>query len=144
LLFSNNSSVNRALPQIHSDVSKRIQAFAHNVDCHHHVAFCYVPLVIAQVLHQRPELVADAVKAFYYRDPDSLRACSRMEKFTPKDNVFVRVGVKFSRCLYGQLHQQHFVAPRRRGTVSESMDWFPVFDIRHPEYKSATLGMKLV
>ena len=141
LLFSHNECVANALPRVHEAIINKISHLEASTDSHHHEARCLLPLLVANVIAERPGVVAAAVRAFYYRDPDALRACSRMERFAPKDGTMVLASVRFSRCMYGQLRMQHFVAPRKRGTAE---DLFPALDTRHPDFKAAELGMKLV
>lgn len=40
---------------------------------HIHHTHCYIPASIAAILDEKPQLVAPAVRAFYYRDPVDLK-----------------------------------------------------------------------
>ena len=38
-----------------------------------HYSHCYIPASMAAILDEKPQLVAPAVRAFYYRDPIDLQ-----------------------------------------------------------------------
>ena len=38
-----------------------------------HYAHCYIPASMAAILEEKPQLIAPAVRAFYYRDPVDLQ-----------------------------------------------------------------------
>lgn len=40
---------------------------------HSHYAHSYIPAAVAALLDEKPQLVASAVRAFYYRDPIDLK-----------------------------------------------------------------------
>lgn len=56
-----------------------------------HQAHCFIPAGIATVLAQRPQLVAQAVSAFYLRDPVDLQACRSFKIFSPETRVLTSV-----------------------------------------------------
>jgi hypothetical protein len=55
---------------------------------HHHRTLTYLPTEIALALEDSPELIAEAVKAFYEREPDTLKVCSF---FTPLFNLLLLI-----------------------------------------------------
>lgn len=96
-------------------------------------AKCRVPLKVAQVLREEPQLVANAVEAFYYRDPDDMKLAARMHHFPLTSSDLVNYRVCFNRCMYAQLMQQSFYPPRGVSMPLPS----------DPEYKAADLGVKV-
>lgn len=61
-----------------------------------HHARCFLPREAVAVLDTSPQLVADAVAAFYGRDIVDMRACLQMQYFSPDDRMMARV--MLSRC----------------------------------------------
>ncbi|EQC34164.1 hypothetical protein SDRG_08372 [Saprolegnia diclina VS20] len=94
-----------------------------------HTVQCRMPTSAAIVLQETPRAVAYAVEAFYYREPtEATRLCRHMQRFSPTDMTTVMV--PFSRCMFAQLKQQPFAAPKPFGILDEADD-------------AAILGMKL-
>ncbi len=77
-----------------------------------HVAHAYLPQRVATLLHRRPQLVADATRAFYLRSSEDSALCSTMARFPPLRHARVASAVKFTRCLFSQLVSQKFHAPK--------------------------------
>ncbi|XP_074591192.1 protein ecdysoneless homolog [Curcuma longa] len=97
-----------------------------------------VPLPVAQVLKEEPSLIALAVEGFYDRDVDSMKHAAKMERFLRSnkgDIEMVRISVRMSRAMYGQLVQQKFQAPR--GYPMPSREEGPVV------FMEAELGLKI-
>uniref|UniRef100_A0A665U881 Ecdysoneless homolog (Drosophila) n=1 Tax=Echeneis naucrates TaxID=173247 RepID=A0A665U881_ECHNA len=132
-LLSTHADSCRASPKICSVLRKRLQGFPEKTKKALHRAHCFIPAGIANVLAQRPDLVAPAVSAFYLRDAIDLQACRSFKTFPPDTRVLTLV--TFSRCLYAQLQQQQFTPDRRSG--------FTLPPRSHPQYKAHELGMKL-
>ncbi|CAG9464126.1 unnamed protein product [Pedinophyceae sp. YPF-701] len=97
-----------------------------------HVACCTIPARVAHVLRHAPHTVAAAVDAFYSRDADDMRAAARVRTFPPVD--MVTVPVRFSRCLFAQLHSQPFAMPRA---------WPAAAEPSARSRRAAELGLKL-
>ncbi|XP_037542033.1 protein ecdysoneless homolog [Nematolebias whitei] len=133
MLLSADSEVCQASPKIRSALKKRLKGFPEKIQGNLHRAHCFIPAGIATVLALRPDLVAPAVSAFYLRDPVDLQACRSFRTFPPNTRVLTLV--TFTRCLYAQLQQQHFIPDRRSG--------FSLPPCSHPQYKAHELGMKL-
>ncbi|KDO33187.1 hypothetical protein SPRG_01999 [Saprolegnia parasitica CBS 223.65] len=94
-----------------------------------HTVQCRVPTSAAIVLQETPRALAYAVEAFYYREPtEATRLCRHMQRFSPI--AMTSVMVPFSRCMFAQLKQQPFAAPKPFGNLDEADD-------------AAILGMKL-
>ncbi|XP_064418752.1 protein ecdysoneless homolog [Latimeria chalumnae] len=132
-LLSTQSEKCLATESIQAAVNKRIKGYPEKIHSNLHQAFCYLPARAAELLKQRPCLVAPAVQAFYLRDPVDLQACRTFKFFPPETRVMTLV--TFSRCLYAQLLQQKFVPDQRSGYTLPSRS--------HHHYKSYELGMKL-
>ncbi|XP_035028794.2 protein ecdysoneless homolog [Hippoglossus stenolepis] len=132
-LLSTHTGACRASPKICSALRKRLEGYPEKVKTSLHRAHCFIPAGIAEVLAQRPDLVAPAVSAFYLRDPVDLQACRSFKTFPPGTRVLA--SVTFTRCLYAQLQQQEFT-PDRRSSFTLPLR-------SHPQYKAHVLGMKL-
>ncbi|XP_028323841.1 protein ecdysoneless homolog [Gouania willdenowi] len=119
--------------KMNAAVRKRLHGYPEKIKAGLHRAHCFVPAGVAAVLSRRPKLVAQAVSAFYLRDPIDLQACRVFKTFPPDKRVLTMV--TFTRCLYAQLQQQQFTPERRSG--------FTLPPRSHPQYKAHELGMKL-
>ncbi|XP_049291057.1 protein ecdysoneless [Anopheles funestus] len=114
-------------------IRERIQGFPNEIPDHQHRATVSVPVGVAAVLRENPQLVAPAVLAFCGRDPIDLKACRAMRYFPPENCV--NVSVTFTKCLYAMLAQSRYLPDRRTGwSIPLSTD---------PEYKAHMLGVKL-
>uniref|UniRef100_A0A182PIG4 Uncharacterized protein n=1 Tax=Anopheles epiroticus TaxID=199890 RepID=A0A182PIG4_9DIPT len=119
--------------EVNQCIRERIQGFPDEIPDHHHRATVNVPVGVAAVLRENPQLVAPAVLAFCGRDPIDLKACRAMRFFPPENCV--NVSVTFTKCLYAMLAQSRYLPDRRTGwTLPLSTD---------PEYKAHMLGVKL-
>ncbi|KAF9575770.1 hypothetical protein EC968_001557 [Mortierella alpina] len=136
-----------------------------------HYATCQIPVNIARILKERPELVTRASEAFYTRDTLAMAACSRMTKFLPakthsaqspsrsslvstttagatrirelgkNKTPFVSTSVCFTKTCYAQLMGQQFQPPKIWDGIVPPTD---SMDANDPEkVKEAELGMKL-
>ncbi|XP_078055505.1 protein ecdysoneless homolog isoform X2 [Mustelus asterias] len=132
-LLTTHSDRCLAAEPIRKAIRKRIESYPEKIHADRHRACCYVPAGIAAVLKHRPDLLAPAVQAFYLRDPIDLRACRPFKRFLPKTRVMTLV--TFTKCLYAQLQQQHFVPDRRSDyTLPPQSNQY---------FKAHELGMKL-
>ncbi|XP_061693665.1 protein ecdysoneless homolog [Syngnathoides biaculeatus] len=132
-LLSSQPEACRASSKITCALNKRMDGYPEKIAVSLHRAHCFVPAGVAMVLEQRPNLVAPAVSAFYLRDPIDLQACHNFKNFPPDTRLLT--SVTFTRCLYAQLQQQHFVPDKRSGfTMPARSD---------PLHKAYDLGMKL-
>ncbi|XP_072347582.1 protein ecdysoneless homolog isoform X1 [Scyliorhinus torazame] len=132
-LLTTHSDKFLAAGPIRKAIWRRLQSYPEKIHADRHRAYCYLPAGIAAVLQHRPDLLAPAVQAFYLRDPIDLRACRPFKLFLPKTRVMTLV--KFTKCLYAQLQQQHFMPDRRSGYT------LPAQSDQH--FKAHALGMKL-
>ncbi|WAQ96998.1 ECD-like protein [Mya arenaria] len=100
---------------------------------HTHYTHCFIPAQMAAILDERPDLLAPAVRAFYYRDPMDLKCCRTFTYFRPGTRITHRT--RMTRCLYAQLVHQTFQPDRRSGWVLPATS--------SPKFLSHDLGMKL-
>ncbi|GAQ92583.1 hypothetical protein KFL_010610030 [Klebsormidium nitens] len=126
----------RASDRIQSAVQRPIAGYPERARSNQHRARCLLPLRVAHILRQEPQLVAPAVEAFYDRDVDSMKAAAKMAFALPEGSQtpLVKASVQFSRAMYAQLRQQEFQAPK---------PYPPLPPPHHPDFLSAELGMKL-
>uniref|UniRef100_K3WIN0 Uncharacterized protein n=1 Tax=Globisporangium ultimum (strain ATCC 200006 / CBS 805.95 / DAOM BR144) TaxID=431595 RepID=K3WIN0_GLOUD len=90
---------------------------------------CMLPRKAVRVLKRIPGVLGAAVEAFYYREPKQATSiCTRMDVFLPTTEAQSSSPcmVTFSRCMFAQLKQQQFFAPKP-------------FQ-RHPEYSALASG----
>ncbi|XP_050093088.1 protein ecdysoneless [Anopheles aquasalis] len=114
-------------------IRDRIVDFPAKITDHHHRATVYVPVGVAAVLRENPQLVAPAVLAFRNRDPIDLKVCRAMRFFPPECCVYA--SVTFTKCLYAMLSQSRYQPDRRTGwTIPPATD---------PNHKAHLLGLKL-
>ncbi|KAK7113122.1 protein ecdysoneless homolog [Littorina saxatilis] len=114
-------------------LSRRLERCRAKLVDNTHYANTYVPVSVAALLKEKPQLVSSAVQAFYYRDPVELKVCRTMNHFKPENMVVTRV--RFTRCLYAQLLQQKFRPDKHSGFMLPSAS--------NPKFKEQDLGMKL-
>lgn len=98
---------------------------------HIHNARAIIPIELAYILDQQPQLISYAIEAFYLRDPIALKACYRMQKFPPTKTT--STVVKMTRTLYAQTVGQRFQPPKAFKMPSPSSG----------DYNAADIGMKI-
>ncbi|KNC96479.1 uncharacterized protein SPPG_08069 [Spizellomyces punctatus DAOM BR117] len=125
------SAPTEAPKNVQAAIMARLARYPQGAKENIHRARCYIPRPVAHLLHHDPQLVASAVEAFYLRDPIAMKACYKMEKFPPTNNVMVTV--RMNRTHYAQLVSQKFHPPKP----------FRLPPISSPNFKACELGMKL-
>ena len=107
----NKTECNESIQQC---IRNRIEIFSHNLDKLHHNARCSLPISLAILLDHHPELIAAAVRAFYYRTPDDVKIIGT-HQFYSSDNQTATIitNVRFNRCLYAQLVSQDVTDVRK-------------------------------
>uniref|UniRef100_A0A1Q3F5R3 Putative mads box transcription factor n=1 Tax=Culex tarsalis TaxID=7177 RepID=A0A1Q3F5R3_CULTA len=114
-------------------IGERISEFPDRIEDSHHRATLYVPVGVAAVLKENPQLVSAAVLAFCNRDSIDLKACRAMRYFPPESCVYV--SVVFTKCLYAMLLHNSYLPDRRTGwSLPLATD---------PNFKAHVLGVKL-
>lgn len=122
-----------ASQKIQIAIQNRIKKFPDMMVENIHHTHSYIPASIAAILDVQPQLVAPAIRAFYYRDPIDLQCCRTFKYFRPGTRVMHRT--KMTRCLYAQLAHQSFQPDKRCGWVMPSTS--------NAKFKSHDIGMKL-
>ena len=64
-----------------SAISNRVKGYPQKALAEMHRARCIVPVKVAAILKQQPQLVSPAVQAFYYRDVQDMKAAARLRHF---------------------------------------------------------------
>jgi hypothetical protein len=131
-LIRDNNINTKADASVQLAAFEKSNEFPQKIKQNIHHARCHIPRGVAHVLYQNPQLVAPAVEAFYTRDPVSLKACQKMEKFPPSSSITVTV--KFTKTLYAQMVSQRFYPPKP----------FKLPASTSKNFNAAELGMKLV
>lgn len=107
------SITTQAPPAINAAIIARTSAFPGLAVQNRHRVHCYLPQSIANIVrYHSPQLVAEATRAFYLRTSEDAAACTTMKIFKPSLETRVAMCVTFTRCLYAQLVQQEFYAPK--------------------------------
>ncbi|KAK4703798.1 hypothetical protein P7C70_g2422, partial [Phenoliferia sp. Uapishka_3] len=145
-----------APPALQSLVWARIDGYPGKAEEHHHKTIAYVPRDVALALADTPALAAEAIGAFYERDPDGLRACNKMTRFPPTSpsDAFVqqtestpapgtvKVLTTLTRPLYSQLVLQKFFSPK----PFEKVGWMKGGNgtkLMEEEERRRSVGMKI-
>ncbi|GAA5916022.1 hypothetical protein JCM8208_007488 [Rhodotorula glutinis] len=144
ILLVRDPNVDTLAPSdVEAAVWARIDGYPAKIKEHHHRTLAYLPTDIALALADDPSLIAEAVGAFYQREPATLRAVNTMSRFppapplpsssstspssstdamsdsTPSLPPTVLVPTLLTRPLYSQLVLQRFYAPK----VFEKAGW---------------------
>lgn len=142
--FEASAAVQRVLDhKLLQDVPRYLKENRHRVRC-------LLPTKAAKVFSCRPELVAPAVEAFYYREPKSAGiVCGKMAVFGGggKEEVVERM-MTFSRAMFAQLKQQRFHPPKPFLSVGSRFNMLllpesPSTGAVHIDTTAADIGMKL-
>ncbi|GAA5924061.1 uncharacterized protein JCM15063_005536 [Sporobolomyces koalae] len=148
-----DSQINTLAPEdVQEAVWARIKGYPRQADEHHHNTLTYLPTDLALALEDSPQLITEAVGAFYERDPAMLRACNTMTRFPPTSPLAsselgdsdptlpstVLVQTRLTRPLYSQLLLQKFYAPKPFEKVGWTEGKLGEQDVRRRD-----LGMKI-
>ncbi|OAD78580.1 SGT1 transcription factor [Phycomyces blakesleeanus NRRL 1555(-)] len=114
-------------------IQERIKGYPRAAKEEIHRARCILPKQAAFVLLKSPELLPLAIEAFYLREPISLKACAKMNQFSPIHNNVDSI-VKFTKTTYAQTVSQKFYAPK-------PFHLPPI--TKKKEFNAAELGMKV-
>ncbi|XP_034482713.1 protein ecdysoneless [Drosophila innubila] len=132
-----NPTLYRCSQDIQNCIEARLREFQDAVrHASIHRQIVELPQNAAQLLKQRPGLVASAVRAFCERDTLDTKAIRSMRYFPPESQR-IRTNVAFTRCLYAMLMHSQYIPERRLG-------WQLKDAVSQPEaYKEQLLGVKL-
>ncbi|BGP29278.1 hypothetical protein JCM10296v2_001016 [Rhodotorula toruloides] len=147
----------RAAKEVEEAVWARIAGYPGKIKEHHHRTLTYLPTDIALALAASPSLVAEAIAAFYEREPGTLRAVNTMSRFPPAPPIpstsstsdsdmtdtpslpgTVLVQTLLTRSLYSQLVLQRFYAPK----PYQKVGWMDAKLGREDE-RRRSVGMKI-
>lgn len=106
---------------VRGDVMQRLKGFPEKVLNATHRAVCILPVRVANVLKQEPQLVSHAVRAMRERDPKNMRRAVRMKRFPP--DVTVTCSILFTKLLFAQLEGTQFEPPRGWPTPPRGNRW---------------------
>ncbi|GAA5949376.1 hypothetical protein JCM21900_005628 [Sporobolomyces salmonicolor] len=150
--------------EVEAAVWARIDGYPGKIKEHHHRTLAYLPTDVALALSDSPGLIAEAVGAFYEREPGTLKACNTMSRFPPApplssasssssadsappesmtdsasslpDTVFVPT--LLTRPLYSQLVLQRFYPPK----PFEKVGWMEA-KLGKEDERRRSVGMKI-
>ncbi|XP_023170647.2 protein ecdysoneless [Drosophila hydei] len=132
-----NPTLYRCSRDIQNCIEARLQEFQPaqpHASIHRQIV--QLPQNAAQLLKQRPGLVASAVRAFCERDTLDTKALRTMRYFPP-ETPRKRTNVAFTRYLYAMIMHSQYTPERRLG-------WQLTDSVANPEcYKEQLLGVKL-
>lgn len=136
-----NDAMQRALARKLQEVPRFMRESRHRVRC-------LLPARAAHVLARCcPEVLGAAVEAFYYREPTQAAAiCARMDAFSPSTGPLTERMVAFSRCMFAQLKQQQFFAPKpfvRASGYQDALGPLDGAETGDASALAAEIGMKL-
>jgi hypothetical protein len=109
-IIRSNMVSTRATKNVQEAAFFRLKGFPAKAAEEKHHALCTIPKRLAYILLKNPQIIPRAVEAFYLRDPNSMRASARLEKFPPTDRVTTVVDM--TKTSYAQLVSQKFHAPK--------------------------------
>lgn len=133
-----NPTLYRCSKEIQNCIDARLKEFQPaSTHASIHRQIVQLPQNAAQLLKQRPSLVASAVRAFCERDSLDTKALRTMRYFPP-ESPRIRTNIAFTRCLYAMLMHSQYTPERRLG-------WKLTDAVANPEaYKEQLLGVKIV
>ncbi|SCV72719.1 BQ2448_4256 [Microbotryum intermedium] len=137
----------------------RSHSYPAKIQQHLHKSLAYLPLEIVLALDDSPALIAEAVAAFYEREPDTLKPCNTMARFPPSSptQAFLETppgeppssspalpsttlySTTLTRPLYSQLVMQRFFPPKPFDKVGWEKE--PFFGEGDKRWRS--VGMKI-
>ncbi|XP_023015143.2 ecdysoneless cell cycle regulator [Leptinotarsa decemlineata] len=122
-----------ASPDIQNCIKNKISGYPAKIRENLHHVTVYVPVGVAALLREKPNLIAPAVHSFCNRDSVDLNVCRAMKYFPPESRVKRRVA--FTKCLYAMLKHSKYVPDRRTGWNLPPQS--------SGEFKPHSLGVKL-
>ncbi|CRL06956.1 CLUMA_CG019947, isoform A [Clunio marinus] len=123
----------RVTKKFEEAIFERIQDFPESIEKNFHRQTVFVPIAVAALLHNNPQLIAPAVQAFCNRDPIDMKACRAMRYFPPENRVYT--SVVFTKCLYAMIMHSNYLPDRRTGWQIPSSN--------SPHFKANLLGVKI-
>ena len=111
-------------------IRDKIQEYPQGLHEQRHLARVMIPRLLAQVIHQNPQLIAPGIQSFSHRSTQ-FKKLRQFKYFVPND--WVKVNVQFSRPLFAMIKSQKFNPPPA----------FPARDLSASEREMYSLGIKL-
>ncbi|KAJ8953969.1 hypothetical protein NQ314_007162, partial [Rhamnusium bicolor] len=122
-----------ASADVQNSLKNKLKGYPEKSKDNLHRSAIYVPMGIAMILKEKPNLIAPAVQAFCNRDSVDMKACRAMKYFPPENRVMT--SVTFTKCLYAMLMHSNYLPDRRTG-----------WNLPPPntsQYKAHSLGVKV-
>ena len=94
-----HSQVTLANEKVQDSIKKRLKSYPEDFSELMHFTHVIVPENLRPIL-KHSELIPEAVRLFYARDPIDLKVCRIMKNFNPKSQKLVKTGMKMTKCLY--------------------------------------------
>lgn len=133
------------LPLVEAEAFYRLTSYPQQINNSLHYACVTLPRKLAYILHNSPTSIAQAVEAFYLRDPVALKALQKESLariLTPDDLVVT--SIRFTRVLYAQLKSQHFSPPEIWKSTLTKAEKTATSEAKKPsEYAQIEMGMKV-
>lgn len=108
-----NPALTVASQEIQNCIRNKIKKYPGAITENLHHAKAYIPVAVAAILQQKPNLISPAIQAFCNRDTIDMKSCRAMKYFPPEDRVNVQV--KFTKHLYAMLTHSKFMPDRKVG-----------------------------
>ena len=147
----------KASGTFHKALNVRLAKYPEESKRQMHLTIAHIPLQLAFILHQQPQLIAPIVEAFHYRTPDDVKAATTkmmtmmtggVKAPSGRGSGFVTVNVQFTRCLYAQMALQEYSAPKVWKTLlstdtndTNTEQQYPSLVYNHDE--AVDLGVKI-
>ena len=89
-ITSSGSISTKANNGMQAAIGARIKDYPKKCQAEMHRARCLLPVKVAHVLHQKPQLVSAAVQTFHYRDVEDMKAAAKLARFPPEVSLLPR------------------------------------------------------
>lgn len=122
-----------AAPGVQNAIGKRLKDFPNKIKDNFHRANAFLPVNVAALLAQKPNLIEAAAQAFCDRDSLDLKVCRAMKYFPPENRIMTHI--TFSKYSYVILSHSRYVPELKTG-----------WNLPPPHskaYKSHILGVKI-
>lgn len=119
--------------EVQDSIRNKLNGYPEKTKENLHRATIYVPVAIAAILKQKPNLIASTIQSFCNRDPIDMNSCRAMKYFPPENRVMT--SVTFTKCLYAMLIHSNYIPDRRTGWNLPPPD--------SSNYKAHLLGVKV-
>ncbi|XP_022921277.1 protein ecdysoneless [Onthophagus taurus] len=132
-LIKSKPSLTVASQDIQNCINRKTECYPIKIKENLHHVNVYLPIGVAALLNENPQLIASAVTSFCNRDSIDVKYCRAMKYFPPEVRVLSHV--TFTKCLYAMLINSKYQPDRKTG--------WNLPPINSEEYKQQSLGVKL-